>query len=85
VSENTAPRKVFRRKREKSNRGWRSPCCASVRPKGDEIKVDEMSWARRPMGKMRNAYSNLFEKPERKRPLGRPRRRQENNIRIDQA
>jgi hypothetical protein len=32
---------------------------------------------------MRNAYNILVEKPEGKRPLGRPRRRWENNTRTD--
>jgi hypothetical protein len=32
---------------------------------------------------MRNACNNLVGKPERKRPLGRPRRRWEDNIRMD--
>jgi hypothetical protein len=35
------------------------------------------------MGAMRNAYNSLAGKPEGKRPLGRPRRRWENNIRMD--
>jgi hypothetical protein len=34
-------------------------------------------------GAKRNAYSILLGKPERKRPLGRPRRRWVNNIKID--
>jgi hypothetical protein len=32
---------------------------------------------------MRNSYSILVGKPEGKRPLGRPRRRWEDNIRMD--
>jgi hypothetical protein len=32
---------------------------------------------------MRNAYKILVWKPERKRPLGRPRRRWKDNIRMD--
>jgi hypothetical protein len=32
---------------------------------------------------MRNAYYVVVEKPEEKRPLGRPRRRWEDNIRTD--
>jgi hypothetical protein len=32
---------------------------------------------------MRNAYNNLVGKPEGKRPLIRPRRRWEDNIRMD--
>jgi hypothetical protein len=35
------------------------------------------------MGEKRNAYSILLPKPEWKRPLGRPRRRWKDNIRID--
>jgi len=33
--------------------------------------------------KMSNEYNILVEKPERKRPLGRPRRRWENQIRVN--
>jgi hypothetical protein len=35
------------------------------------------------MGEMRNACNILVGKPEGKRPLGRPRHRWENNIRLD--
>jgi len=35
------------------------------------------------IGKMRNAYNILVAKPDRKRPLGRHRRRWENNLRMD--
>jgi hypothetical protein len=35
------------------------------------------------MGEMRKAYRILFGKPEGKRPFGRPRRRWEDNIRLD--
>jgi hypothetical protein len=35
------------------------------------------------MGEKRNAYRILVGKPEEKRPLGRPRRRWEDNIRMD--
>jgi hypothetical protein len=35
------------------------------------------------MKENRNAYRILVGKPEEKRPLGRPRRRGENNIRMD--
>jgi hypothetical protein len=35
------------------------------------------------MGEMRNAYSLLVGKPFRKRPLGRPRRKFEDNIRME--
>jgi hypothetical protein len=35
------------------------------------------------MGEKRNAYMILVGKPEGKRPLGRPRRRWEDNIKMD--
>ena len=35
------------------------------------------------MEQSRNTYRVLVGKPERKRPLGRPRRRRENNIKMD--
>jgi hypothetical protein len=35
------------------------------------------------MGEVRGAYNILVGKPERRRPLGRPRRRWEDNIKID--
>jgi hypothetical protein len=35
------------------------------------------------MGEKRNVYRLLVEKPERKRPLGRPRRRWMDNIKMD--
>jgi hypothetical protein len=44
-----------------------------------------MRWARNVarMGAMRSAYYILVGKPEAERPLGRPVRRREENIRID--
>jgi hypothetical protein len=36
-----------------------------------------------PVWKMRNTYKILVEKPEGKRPLGRPRRRWEDNIKMN--
>jgi len=35
------------------------------------------------MGDMKSVYAILVGKPEVKRPLGRPRRRREDNIRMD--
>jgi hypothetical protein len=44
-----------------------------------------MGWARHVarMGEKRNAYMILRGKPEGRRPLGRPRRRWVDNIKID--
>jgi hypothetical protein len=49
------------------------------------IKSRKISWARHvaPMGEKRGIYRILVGKPEGKRPLGRPRRRWEDNIKID--
>jgi hypothetical protein len=49
------------------------------------IKSRRMRWAGHVarMGEKRNAYRLLVGKPDGKRPLGRPRRRWLNNIRMD--
>jgi hypothetical protein len=49
------------------------------------IKSRRMRWAGHVarIGKKRNAYRLLMGKPEGKRPLGRPRRRWVDNIRMD--
>jgi hypothetical protein len=49
------------------------------------IKSRRMRWARHVarMGEKRNAYRLLVGKPEGKRPLGRPRRRWVDNIKMD--
>jgi hypothetical protein len=49
------------------------------------IKVRRMRWAAHVtrMGEKRNAYRLLVGKPEGRRPLGRPRRRWLDNIRMD--
>jgi hypothetical protein len=49
------------------------------------IKSRRMRWAGHVarMGEKKNAYRLLVGKPEGKRPLGRPRRRWMNNIRMD--
>jgi hypothetical protein len=48
-----------------------------------QVKEDEMGRACSTNGEKRNAYRILVGKPEGKRPLERPRRRWEDNIRID--
>jgi hypothetical protein len=49
------------------------------------IKSRRMRWVEQvaPMGEERGAYTVLVGKPEGKRPLGRPRRRWADNIRMD--
>jgi hypothetical protein len=49
------------------------------------IKSKRMRWAGHVtrMGKTQNAYRIFVEKPERNRPLGRPRRRWVENIKMD--
>ena len=42
-----------------------------------------MGGARSTNGEKRGAYKVLIGKPERKRPFGRPRRRWEDNIKMD--
>jgi len=51
----------------------------------DQLKSRRMRWARHVgcMGEGRGVYWVLVGKPEGKRPLGRPRRRWKNNIKID--
>jgi hypothetical protein len=44
---------------------------------------NEMGWACGACGEGRGVYMVLAGKPEGKRPLGRPRRRWENNMKMD--
>jgi hypothetical protein len=46
----------------------------------DKVKEDEMGSACSTNGTKRNAYTILVRKPERRRPLGRPRHRWVDNI-----
>ena len=49
----------------------------------DQIEKNEMSGAVACMGERRGVYRVLVGKPEGKRPLGRPRRRWEDNTKKD--
>jgi hypothetical protein len=53
-------------------------CCA-----GDEIEKNEIGGACSAYGEGRGVYGVLVGKPEGKRTLGRPRRRWEDNIKMD--
>jgi hypothetical protein len=91
VFENRILRKIFGLKRDEVIGGWRklhneelhnlycSPSIIRI------IKSRRIRWAGHVarMGAKRNAYRILVGKPEGKRPLGRPRRRWEDNIRIN--
>jgi hypothetical protein len=91
VFENRVFRIIFGPKRDKVTGGWRklhneelhglysSPSIVRV------IKARKMRWAGHVacMGEVRGAYNILVGKPEGRRPLGRPRRRWEYNIKMD--
>jgi len=84
-------RKIFGPKRDEVTREWRklhyeelnvlysSPNIVRV------IKSRGMRWAGHVarMGERRGVYRGLVGKPERKRTIGRPRRRWEDNIKMD--
>jgi hypothetical protein len=90
VFENRVLRRIFRPKGDEVTEGWRklhneelhglysSPSIIRV------IKARRMRWAGHVarMGEVRGAYI-LVGRPEGWRPLGRPRRRWEDNIKID--
>jgi hypothetical protein len=93
VFENRALREIFGPKRDEVTGEWRklhneelrylysSPSIIRI------IKPKSMRLAGHVarMGEKRNAYRLLVGKPEGKRPLGRPRRRWVDNIRMDLA
>jgi hypothetical protein len=84
-------RRTFGLKRDEVTGGWRNlhneelhnlySLSSIIRM----IKSRRMRWAGHvaQMREMRNAYRILVEKPEGKRPLGRPRCRWTNNIKMD--
>jgi hypothetical protein len=90
VFENRVLRRIFGPKREEDG-SWRklhngelhslysSPNIVKV------IKSRRMRWAGHVarMGEVKSVYGVLVRRPEGKRPLGRPRRRREDNINID--
>jgi hypothetical protein len=91
VFENRVLRRIFGPKRDEVTGGWRklhneelhdlysSPSTVRV------IKARKMRWAGHVacMGEVRGAYNILVGRPEGKRPLGRPRHRWEDNIKMD--
>jgi hypothetical protein len=89
--ENRVLRRIFGPKRDEVTRGWRklhneelhglysSPSIIRV------IKAKRMIWAGHVarIGEVRGAYNILVGRPDGRRPLGRPRRRLEDNIKMD--
>ncbi|KAJ4432232.1 hypothetical protein ANN_20848 [Periplaneta americana] len=91
VFENKVLRKIFGAKRDEVTGEWRKLHNAELHalyPSPDiirNIKSRRLRWARHVarMGESRNAYRVVVGRPEGKRPLGRPRRRWEDNIKMD--
>jgi hypothetical protein len=91
VFENWVLRKIYGPKGDEVTGGWRKlhneelhglySSTSIVRV----IKARRMRWAGHVarMGEVRDAYNILVGRPEGRRPLGRPRRRWEDNIKID--
>jgi hypothetical protein len=91
IFENRVLRRIFGPERDEVTGGWRklhneelhglysSPSIVRV------IKARKMRWAGHVtrMGEVRGAYNILVGSPEGRRPLGRPRRRWEDNIKVD--
>jgi hypothetical protein len=91
VFENRVLRRMFRPKRDEVTGGWRklhneelhglysSTIIVKV------IKARRLRWAGHMarMGVVRGAYNILVGRPEERRPLGRPRRRWKDNIKMD--
>ncbi|KAJ4444208.1 hypothetical protein ANN_05999 [Periplaneta americana] len=91
VFENNVLRKIFGAKRDEVTEEWRKLHNAELHalyPSPDiirNIKSRRLRWAGHVarMGESRNAYRVLVGRPEGKIPLGRPRRRWEDNIKMD--
>ncbi|KAJ4441577.1 hypothetical protein ANN_11433 [Periplaneta americana] len=91
VFENKVLRNIFGAKRDEVTGEWRKLHNAELQALYSSpviiriIKSRRLRWAGHVarMGESRNAYRVLVGKSERKRPLGRPRRRWEDNIKMD--
>jgi hypothetical protein len=91
VFENRVLRRIFAPKRDEMMGEWRKLYNEKLRDLYSLpsiigiIKPRRMRWAGHvaQMGEKRNAYRLLVGKPEGKRPLGRPKRRWADNIRMD--
>jgi hypothetical protein len=91
VFETKVLRSIFGPKRDEVTGGWRKLHNEELRDLYSspsiirKIKSRRMRWAGHlaRMGEKRNAYRLLVRKPEGKRPLGKPRRRWVDNIKMD--
>ncbi|KAJ4436171.1 hypothetical protein ANN_18801 [Periplaneta americana] len=91
VFKNKVLRKILGAKREEVTGEWRKLHNTELHALYSSpdiirnIKSRRLRWAGHVarMAESRNAYSVLVERPEEKRPLGRPRRRWEDNIKMD--
>jgi hypothetical protein len=91
VFENRVLRRIFRPKRDGMTGGWRKQHNEELHNLYSSrniiriIKSRRMRWAEHAarMGEKRNVDRILVEKPEGKRPLGRPRHRWIDNIKMD--
>ncbi|KAJ4447183.1 hypothetical protein ANN_09184 [Periplaneta americana] len=91
VFENKVLRKIFGAKRDEVTGEWRKLHNTELHALYSSpdiirnLKSRRLRWAGHVarMGESRNAYRVLVGRPEGKRPLGRPRRRWEDNIKMD--
>ncbi|KAJ4444129.1 hypothetical protein ANN_05918 [Periplaneta americana] len=91
VFENEVLRKIFGAKRDEVTGEWRKLHSTELHALYSSpdiirnIKSRRSRWAGHVerMGESKNPYRVLVERPEGKRPLGRPRRRWEDNIKMD--
>jgi hypothetical protein len=85
--ENRVLRRIFGPKRDEVKGEWRRlhkkelhALYSSPRYSGDQMKKTEMGRECSTYGERRGEYRVLVAKPERRRPLERPKRRWEDNI-----
>jgi len=89
VLENRLLRRIHGAKRDEVTREWRKlhneelKYLYSVHCMCDKIEMNEMGRACDTYGERSGIYRVLMGKPEGKRPLGRPRRGWEDNIKMD--
>jgi hypothetical protein len=91
VFENRVLRRIFGTKRDEVTGGWRKLHIEELHGLYSSPSIIRVNKARRTiwaghvarMGEMRESYNILVGRPEGRRPLGRPRRRWEDNIKMD--